>query len=86
LRSKPGETAFSGFCASKTVLLTKPWRQPRNSPVLRKKPGETAFDFKNHGGQPEQTILRSKRGETVFSGFCASKTVPLTKTWRQPVK
>src|SRR5690625_2135285 len=25
LRSKPGETAFSGFCASKTVLLNEPW-------------------------------------------------------------
>src|SRR5690625_2844930 len=34
------------------------------------KRGETAFDFKNHGGQPKQPIspisLRSKRGETAF--------------------
>src|SRR5690625_679333 len=28
---------------------------------------------------------RKKRRETAFRGFCASKTVPLTKPWRQPV-
>ena len=60
-----------------------------DSPIsLQRKRGETAFDFKNHGGQPKQPIspisLRSKRGETMFSGFCASKTVLLNKPWRQP--
>src|SRR5690625_4010308 len=32
-----------------------------------------AFDFTNLGGQPKQTILCSKRGEMVFSGFCVAK-------------
>src|SRR5690625_3443715 len=107
LRSKRGETMFSGFCASKTVPIhpnevrkpstvgystvsealtqTGPNQHEGNSSVSVKPPLPVRpaaqpralkgifgyFCFQEKSDSP--ISLRSKRGEMVFSGFCAAK-------------